>query len=94
MWLCRARAGSLAADPDVCPPGQHAVPDEHAPLMSTTVSDEDDATEVGLHLALLMAATNNNGDINNHNRMHSHDYHDDHDDHTNNNNNKTKDNKQ
>ncbi|DBA71965.1 TPA: hypothetical protein ACH3X2_010713 [Trebouxia sp. C0005] len=41
----RARAGSLAADPDVCPPGQHAVPDEHAPLMSTTVSDEDDATE-------------------------------------------------
>ncbi|DBA83628.1 hypothetical protein WJX77_000101 [Trebouxia sp. C0004] len=43
----RVRVGPLAADPNTCPPGQHAVPDVHAPLMSTTMSDavEDDATE-------------------------------------------------
>jgi len=52
--------GPLAADPDIAPPGQHAVQDEHAPLMSMTMSDavEDDATEVSLHSALLTAATN------------------------------------
>ena len=60
MWLCRARMGPLVADPDICPPGQHAVPDEHAPLMSTIMSDavQDDATEVGVHLAVCIAATN------------------------------------
>lgn len=43
----RARVGPLAADPDICPPGQHAVPDEHAPLMSMTMCDavQSDAAE-------------------------------------------------
>ncbi len=60
MWVCRARVGPLAADPHICPPGQHAVTDEHAPLMSMTMSDavDDDATEVSLHAAALIAATN------------------------------------
>ena len=57
MWVCRVRVGPLAADPHICPPGQYAVPDEHAPLMSMTMSD-DDATEVSLHAAALIAATN------------------------------------
>ncbi len=51
--------GPLVADPDICHPGQHAVPDEHAPLMSIMMSDavQDDATEVGVHLAVCIAAT-------------------------------------
>ena len=70
VWLCRARMGPLAADPDICPPGQHAVPDEQAPLISTMTSDvvEDDAAEVGLHPAVLIAATNDIGS-NNHNAL-------------------------
>ena len=68
MWLCRARMGPLAADPDICPPGQHAVPVEQAPLISTMTSDavEDDAAEVGLHPAGLIAAKKDVGS-NNHN---------------------------
>lgn len=65
VWVCRARVGPLAADPHICPPGQHAVPDEHAPLMSMTMSDavEDDASEVSLHAAALSAAKKSDSSI-------------------------------
>ncbi len=48
--LCRMRVELPLADPNICPPRQHAAPDEHAPLLSTALAlaVEDDVTQVCL----------------------------------------------